>query len=132
MKSKILRWIPVILWAAIIFLLSSMSAPPMPPMAFPLRDKIGHAVLYAGLAWLVARALWLHSRSLPKTLALAILLVSAYGASDEFHQQFVPYRTCDVMDWLADTIGAAIPLAGFYAYESQRNAKTKLPTAAAE
>jgi VanZ family protein len=29
-----------------------------------------------------------------------------YGASDEFHQRFVPGRTADVLDWLADSLGA--------------------------
>jgi VanZ family protein len=35
-------------------------------------------------------------------------MASAFGASDEFHQAFVPGRTADVADWMADTLGAAI------------------------
>ena len=31
-----------------------------------------------------------------------------YGISDEFHQSFVPGRTPDVLDWLADTSGALL------------------------
>ena len=38
---------------------------------------------------------------------LSILLSSLYGISDEIHQSFVPYRTADVMDALADIIGSA-------------------------
>jgi VanZ family protein len=43
-----------------------------------------------------------------------LLVVSAYGASDEWHQSFVPGRSTDVRDWIADTIGAALAI-GLYA-----------------
>jgi hypothetical protein len=39
---------------------------------------------------------------------LAVLIVSAFGVTDEWHQSFVPGRDCDVFDWLADTAGAAL------------------------
>jgi VanZ family protein len=35
-----------------------------------------------------------------------MLLVSALGAADEWHQQFIPGRRMDARDWLADTAGA--------------------------
>ena len=41
-------------------------------------------------------------------LVAAILIASLYGASDEFHQLFVPGRLCDPADWLTDTCGAAL------------------------
>jgi VanZ family protein len=31
-----------------------------------------------------------------------------YGATDEFHQYFVPNRSAEVQDWLADVLGAVI------------------------
>ena len=39
---------------------------------------------------------------------LAVLIVSAFGVTDEWHQSFVPGRDCDVFDWLSDTLGAAL------------------------
>jgi VanZ family protein len=39
---------------------------------------------------------------------LATSIASLYGISDEFHQSFVPGRTPDVVDWLADTSGALL------------------------
>jgi hypothetical protein len=39
---------------------------------------------------------------------VSLVIVSAYGATDEWHQSFVPGRAMDVQDWIADTIGAAI------------------------
>jgi VanZ family protein len=69
-------------------------------------DKFAHFGVYGLLATLVCRlgygwraALW------------TLIAVSAYGASDEWHQSFVPGRTMDVRDWIADTVGAAIAIA---------------------
>ena len=39
-------------------------------------------------------------------LLLTMLAIIVYGASYEFHQRFVPGRTADVLDWLADSLGA--------------------------
>ena len=39
---------------------------------------------------------------------LAVLIVSAFGVTDEWHQSFVPGRDADVFDWLSDTLGAAL------------------------
>ena len=123
--KTLLRWLPALLWAAAIFLLSAMSAPPKLGPEFPLKDKAIHWTLFCGLSWLVALALRRsHNLTLPTALWLAILIASAYGAADEFHQRFVPNRTCDVMDWVADTLGAIAATAVFYAYESHRSAKT--------
>lgn len=39
---------------------------------------------------------------------LTMALASLYGISDEFHQIFVPQRSCDPADWAVDTIAALI------------------------
>ena len=39
---------------------------------------------------------------------VAAALSSLYGVTDEFHQIFTPGRSCDPMDWLVDTIAAAL------------------------
>jgi len=38
------------------------------------------------------------------------ILCIVYGASDEFHQYFVPNRSSEVQDWLADVAGILIML----------------------
>jgi VanZ family protein len=84
---------------------------PRPPVPDALRgsDKLVHATLYGVLAYLVADAL----RAAPTTPArraiqvlLTIAIVSAFGWADEWHQQFIPGRSRDTADWLADTVGA--------------------------
>lgn len=103
MSARIRRWAPLAAWAAAIFVLSSFSKLPEPPG--PLGwDKLQHAAAYGVGAALAAHALW---RS-PRWPTLALALVSLYGVSDEIHQSFVPGRSCDVFDWVADTTGALL------------------------
>lgn len=39
---------------------------------------------------------------------LLIIVCSFYGIIDEIHQMFIPYRTADIFDALADAIGSVI------------------------
>ena len=41
-----------------------------------------------------------------RTLVVAWLITVAYGASDEWHQMHVPFRTAELRDLIADAIGA--------------------------
>ena len=91
-----------------IFIESSLQHPPSPPG--PLTDKHIHALMYAGLCALIVRALaggWRAPLTLGGAL-LATVLATLYGASDEWHQHFVPTRTMDAADLAADAIGAAL------------------------
>ena len=46
-----------------------------------------------------------------KKLIMVVLLIGAlYGASDETHQLFVPGRSCDIADWIADCVGISFSL----------------------
>jgi VanZ family protein len=105
-------WGPVALYAIGIFVESSISHVPAFPSGFT--DKDGHALLYAGLAALVLRAAagarW--DGVTTRAMLVALLFASFYGVTDEFHQRFVPGRTCDVYDWVADTIGATVAVTG--------------------
>ena len=124
-RRKFLTWLPAILWAATIFFLSAQ--PTLPEIAPNISnfDKVEHFGAYGLLGLLVADALRRgNALTLPKTALLAILITLAYGASDEFHQRFVPNRSCDVWDWTADTVGGALAVVIYAAYESRRSQKT--------
>jgi VanZ family protein len=43
-----------------------------------------------------------------RAFLLAVVIGSLYGGTDEFHQSFVPGRTADPLDWVADTLGVAL------------------------
>jgi VanZ family protein len=100
---------------AAIFHLSSQSQP-LPEVTEHVWDKLLHTIEYGGLAALFARALIGEGVGYVYALLAAIVLTSTYGASDEYHQLFVPLRSADIQDWFADTIGAAVGAVGAVAY----------------
>jgi len=110
-------WLPLVVYAAIIFILSSMSHPPVPSVDLPHFDKVLHTIEYGGLGVLLCRAASMRGRWLsPGSALIAALLVgSLYGASDEMHQMFVPFRTADPFDFLADCFGTALGAGTFRA-----------------
>lgn len=104
-------WFPVIIWAGIIFLFSSI-----PNLKTGLKydfilRKIAHVVEYFVLTLLLYRAFkgsfTIGTRNLFIYSATLSLL---YAVSDEFHQSFVPGRSAAVRDVLIDGIG----IVGFY------------------
>ena len=90
-------------WAAVILVLTSVPNPTLPQVTNA--DKAGHLAMYGVLGWLTMRAALAHAQW--RRVALAALIgISLFGALDEWHQQFVPGRSQDRADWLADTVGA--------------------------
>lgn len=102
---RALLWGPPILYMIAIFHFSAESNP-MPAVTEHVWDKLLHLTEYAGLALLFARALSGEGLRALRAIALAIVLTSAYGATDEYHQAFVPLRDSNPLDWAADTLGA--------------------------
>ncbi len=43
--------------------------------------------------------------SFRKLVLLGVVIAGIYGASDEFHQMFVPTRSAEVLDLVSDCIG---------------------------
>ncbi len=102
-------WFPAGLWAGTLFGMSSRPAGPGIPPWFLAHDKITHALAFGALAALVFFALRTGHRASASIAALgAWLLASLYGGADEIHQMFVPSRTPDGRDLLADSAGAAL------------------------
>jgi VanZ family protein len=120
-------WGPPIAYAVLIFFLSSLSSP-LPALTSTVWDKLLHAAEYAVLASLLCRALRGERLGWTRAIGLALALASAYAATDEWHQWFVPGRSADVRDYLADTLGAAAG-AVLYARVVRRSgeAQTALP-----
>lgn len=94
--------------AIAIFILSSQSTLPLPPVPFFSPDKFAHFIAYGALA--LALAFWFSldawQQKPLKTASLVVIITSLYGISDELHQYFVPGRDSSVGDWLADSLGA--------------------------
>jgi VanZ family protein len=100
---------------AVIFIVSSQSDPPLPE---GMSDKQGHSIGYSALGVLVARAMagGLGASMSPLQAAASVAATTAYGASDEWHQSFVPGRESDVADVWADAVGATFGTATCWAW----------------
>jgi VanZ family protein len=98
--ARINLWLPVVLWAGLIFALSSIPSlgTGLGTWDLVLR-KLAHFAEYAVLGGLLQRAVGREP--------LAILLGSAYAVTDELHQSFVTGRQGAPLDWLVDTLGVA-------------------------
>ena len=105
-------WLPVVIYAGLIFFLSSLSHPEQlaPSLFEMLGDKTLHAIEYGILAVLCYRA-FRHaagSRAARYALGFAIMAASLYGVTDEVHQAFVFSRESSGWDVLADSVGATL------------------------
>ena len=104
---RVALWGPVAIYMLAIFILSSQSDVPLP---HGLTDKQGHSLGYLGLGMTVTRAC-IGGLGAPVSLSrglAAVALSVAYGATDEWHQSFVPGRTADLTDLRADATGALL------------------------
>lgn len=113
-KSNLGRWLPVFLWAVVIFIFSSI--PQITTSQFFSFDfilkKTAHVAEYAIFYVLLVRATG-------AKLATSMLLVMLYALSDEFHQSLVPGRTAAIYDLGFDLSGASI--AAYSLWKSKLN-----------
>jgi VanZ family protein len=107
LTSRVALWLPPLAYMGLIFYLSSQSYP-LPEVTERVWDKLLHAVEYAVLAALLGRALLGEGLGWVTSFAAAALLAAAYGATDEYHQLFVPLRNGDLQDWMVDLAGACL------------------------
>jgi VanZ family protein len=107
-SRRLSLWVPVGLYCALIFGLSSVSNVPALPMS--VGDKGAHTLLYAGLGFLVTRAIVGDAgrRAFARGMLGALAASALYGLSDEVHQLFVPRRTFDLLDLAADVFGGGL------------------------
>jgi len=99
--ARVSPWIPALLWAGLIFTLSSI---PSLDTGLGIWDvvlrKLAHLAEYAVLGILAYRAV--------RCAPVAIALASAYAGTDELHQAFVSGRHGSPLDWLIDTGGVVV------------------------
>ena len=117
-------WVPPLLYMALIFAVSSLEQPPLPMPEFEWLtiDKLYHFVEYAILGGLLAIAFVKAKPAVvPSKLIwlVATVLSILYGASDEWHQTFVPGRFATVADWVADVLGSIAGVLVVYLYHKK-------------
>jgi VanZ family protein len=122
MKKFFKFWLPVIVWAGIIFYLSSI-----PNLESGLKQdfilrKIAHIFEYGILCFLLLRALREEKISLIRIVIFSVILSFFYALSDEYHQSFIYGRYGSLVDVGIDSIGILIiGLLWYYKNKGRKN-----------
>jgi VanZ family protein len=112
-SARLTLWGPVVLWAGVIFALSSI---PSLSSGLGAWDEVlrsfAHAAEFAVLGALLSRA-----TQMPWA---ALALGSLYAVTDEVHQSFVTGRAGAPTDWAIDTAGVALGIGLFAVWQRHR------------
>ena len=115
-------WGPVVLWAGVIFFLSSI---PSLNSGFGIWDyflrKGAHIFEFFLLTILLQRAVKASFKMVTfrGVMVLSGLVAVFYAMSDEFHQSFVPGRGPSAYDVMIDSVGIVIGLCLFQKYSKR-------------
>ena len=108
--NSIKPWLPAILWAVVIFVVSTTTTPEIEtPEFFIGWDKLAHFFMYACFTFLVILPLRYgpHPMPLVPVVLLSFVGASGYGIIIEVYQSVIE-REMEVADALANAIGAAV------------------------
>jgi VanZ family protein len=107
LKHFLLYQGPALGFAAVIIFMSSLPGSAIPTMPFLNGDKLVHCLEFGLFGMLLFRAF----RFPPLThnpYRLTVVVGMLFAASDELHQLFVPGRYCDILDFIADSLGIIV------------------------
>ena len=107
------RWRTAPLSGWIVFISYACMSPPsdLPSISFAISDKLAHAMLFGILAFLALRAWTPLGPIRARSAWLVFLVATAWGYYLECLQGLPPDRSYDLMDLLADGVGAGIGVA---------------------
>ncbi|MEI7811876.1 MAG: VanZ family protein [Ignavibacteria bacterium] len=114
-NKRTLVYFPLVIYWIMLLMLTSIPGQSTPD--FGISDKIEHAVAYMILTVLLCLTYQFQGKFkmlYRSPFVWTIATVALYGALDEIHQLFIPGRSCDIMDWMADITGAVLGLIFVY------------------
>ena len=107
-RKVLLIYIPLAVYWTALFVGTSLPADSV--SGFGVGDKLLHFIAYFILAVLLSLTLLFQKKNRlfkKRYILFSIIISSVYGLLDEIHQSFIPGRSNEVLDWAADSIGAA-------------------------
>lgn len=122
--NKFLKfWLPVLIWAGVIFVFSSI-----PDLRTELKQdfilrKIAHILEFAILTFLLLRAFQPETDQPKKVVGLALIFALFYALIDEYHQTLVLGRQGSLKDVGIDSIGILLMAWMWYYRNKGRNSK---------
>lgn len=98
MKKLLWRWLPVIIWLAVIFGGSSIGSLPRADDSVldALLHRIAHVIEFAILGGLLLRAISEPGSITGRQVIGVALGCGLYGLTDEWHQAYVPGRSSEL------------------------------------
>lgn len=119
-------WLPVAIYIAFIFWLSSSYRPIPGQDLFPQMDKVCHFLEYIPLGLLLLRASHRNFPGAAWSWVVWICFLGALGVGtlDELYQSFVPLKSTSGWDLFSDSLGVSV---GEWAYWSFRRTCASTP-----
>ena len=127
MKNIKIAYVPALAWGIFIFVLSTLPGkdfPSIPDWGDLLSlDKIVHITFYGLLTWLILRGKWTKYGTVSLFFAIIVaVFCCGYGWFLEWFQgAYCQDRMSDVMDGIANTIGAALGLLIFLFFQRKKD-----------
>lgn len=105
-----LNVVPAMLYVGAVFYGGGMRGAVVRPPDVQFGDKILHAAAFAGMVFVLRRALtWLTPTwSLSRILLVSAFTSTAVGGLLELYQMALPHRSAEWLDFAADALGAAL------------------------
>jgi len=105
MRKFLKFWLPIIIWAGVIFTFSSI-----PDLKSGLKEdfilrKIAHVLEYTILTFFFLRAFSKEKLNLGRIMIFSIIFSVFYALTDEYHQTFVQGRQGKFRDVGIDSVG---------------------------
>ncbi|MBU0706790.1 VanZ family protein [Patescibacteria group bacterium] len=122
MRRIVLYWLPPLVWAAVIFGISSISNLQIEEIKswdMVLR-KIAHMLEYAVLVVLFIRLGVDKQKADWKIYLISLIGVLLYAITDEWHQTYVLRRFGSITDVLIDTSGGIMGAVFYYKFTKKR------------
>ncbi|MFC1662665.1 VanZ family protein [Patescibacteria group bacterium] len=127
LRKILIYWLPPILWAVIIYKISSV-----PNLKSGLVDaidlilrKLAHFAEYGLLSILVYRAFSLNRPNRKSIILIAWIVASLYAITDEWHQTFVIGRQGSAVDVMIDSAGALFGVLIWYLFWQHKKIKNQ-------
>jgi len=121
--KKILRKIPAIFAMVALFKLSTLPGNDPLLNSIHLSDKLEHFIAYFVLG--ITFCIWIPSKNwFAKPIIygmLVVILCTLFGASDEYHQKFVPGRSSSLYDLVTDFFGGTTAVFAYFLFIKRRN-----------
>jgi VanZ family protein len=110
-----LVYIPLIIYWIILLAATSFPSERLPTLG--VGDKSKHFFAYFILAFLLNLTLLIqdkYPKMKEKAGAYTWVIIAIYGILDELHQMLIPGRSAELLDWIADILGALAGVIAVY------------------